>query len=66
MSKYTITINCEDEFEMEAHAKAVKNRLKLECVYDEVFRPVIKYSENKELVESYEQVWKKLSEYLED
>jgi plasmid replication initiation protein len=66
MIKYTITTECEDEFEISAITNAVKNKLALSELYTEVFRPVIKYSEDEKLVESYEIVWKRVVEYLEE
>lgn len=64
--KYNITIECEDDFEVEAITNAVKNKLILDGIYDDVFRPIIKYSEDEKEVEAFEKVWSKLSEYLKD
>jgi len=62
--KYTITIETEEEFERQAICDAVKNKLLLENIYDDVFRPVIKYSEDEKEVEAYLKVWEVLNEYL--
>jgi hypothetical protein len=62
--KYTITIETEEEFERQAICDAVKNKLLLESIYDDVFRPVIKYSEDEKEVEAYTKVWEVLNEYL--
>lgn len=62
--KMRIEIDVEDRFEKEAILDAVKNKLKLESVYDEVFRRVIKYSQDEKEVEAYSLVWEKLNEYL--
>jgi hypothetical protein len=65
MIKYTITVECEDDFDREAITDAVKNKLVIEQLYDEVFRPVIKYGENEDLAIAYSEVWEKVKEYLE-
>jgi cytochrome c556 len=66
MIKYTITAECEDDFDREAITDAVKNKLVIEQLYDEVFRPVIKYSEDAGEVAAYETVWENVKEYLEN
>lgn len=66
MIKYTITVECEDDFDREAITDAVKNKLVIEQLYDEVFRPVIKYSENDNEVAAYESVWESVKQYLEN
>lgn len=66
MIKYTIIVKCEDREDLKAITNAEKNQLKLDCLYDEVFRPVIKYGENKEEVEAFEKVWEKLNDYLQE
>ena len=66
MMKYTITIECEDEFDISAITNATKNKLTLEELYDEVFRPVLKYSDDDKLVEAYRIVWERVSAYLEE
>lgn len=65
MIKYTITAECEDDFDRAAITDAVKNKLVIEQLYDEVFRNVIKYSEDSKLVEAYETVWETVKGYLE-
>lgn len=62
--KYTITIETEEEFERRAICDAVKNKLLLEGIYDDVFRRVIKYSEDKKEVKAFEMVWEVLNQYL--
>jgi len=64
--KIKMLITCEDDFEKQAVIDCVKNKLKLESIYDDVFRPVIKYSEDEKLVEAYSLVWNFLAEYLEE
>jgi hypothetical protein len=66
MIKYTITAECEDEFDKNAILDAVKNKLAIEQLYDEVFRPVIKYSDDPDKINSYTEVWEKVYKYLED
>lgn len=63
-SKYKIVVQCEDEWEMNVIANAKKNKLALDTIYDEVFRPIIKYGTDLKEVEAFEMVWKKLSEHL--
>lgn len=65
MIKYTITAECEDDFDKEAITDAVKNKLTLEQLYDEVFRPVIKYNEDEKIVAAFETVWEDVKDYLE-
>jgi hypothetical protein len=65
MIKYTITTECEDDFDRDAIVNAVKNKLLLEGIYDEVFRLKIKYGSEKE-AEKYGEVWEHLKEYLND
>jgi hypothetical protein len=64
--KYTITVETEDEFERIAIINAVKNKLLIDELYNEVFRPVIKYSEDEKEIEYFLKVWEKVSEYLYD
>jgi len=64
--KYEITVRTDDEFERDAIMQAVGNKLKLEGLYDEVFRRVIKYGQDEKEIEAYEMVWKKVTEYLEE
>jgi hypothetical protein len=64
--KCTIIVECDDKFDEEAIIDAMKNKLTLENMYTEVFRPVIKYSEDDQLVTAYETVWNNLKEYLEN
>ena len=66
MIKYTITSECEDDFDKEAILDAVKNKLALEQLYNDVFRPVIKYSEDAGEVAAYETVWENVKQYLEN
>jgi hypothetical protein len=66
MIKYTITVECEDDFDKQAILDAVKNKLAIDQLYDEVFRPIIKYSENELEVDAYEIVWNSVRDYLEN
>lgn len=58
--KYTVTIDCKDEEELGIIKSAKTNYFILQGLYDSVFRPVIRYSEDAELVEKFETVWEKL------
>lgn len=63
--KYRIIVETEDEFERMAIINAVKNKLLVDELYNDVFRPVIKYGEDEEEIEWYMKVWEKVSDYLE-
>lgn len=63
--KFLITVECEDEFDREAVVDCVKNKLLIDSIYDDVFRPVFKYSDNKKEIKAFEMVWSKLEKYLE-
>lgn len=62
--KFTITVECEDDFEKDAILNCVKNKLLLDGIYDEVFRKVIKYEQDVTKVEAFEMVWSELSKHL--
>lgn len=62
--KQIIISLCEDDFDKDAVINAVKNKLKLEGIYDEVFRKHIKYE--SALRVEFELVWDQLKEYLEE
>ena len=64
--KFKIVIECEDEEELEIIKSAKTNYFILQGLYDEVFRPVIKYSESGELIELYEDVWARVNRYIEE
>lgn len=64
--KYTITISTDDNFERDAIMQAVENKLKLDNIYNDIFRPVIKYSVNEKEIEAFELVWEKLNIYLSE
>lgn len=66
MITYTITAQCVDDFDAQAIVDAVKNKLALEQLYNDVFRPVIKYSEDAGEVAAYETVWNNVKQYLEN
>ena len=62
--KIKMIITCEDDFEKQAVIDCVKNKLKLESIYADVFRPIIKYNDDDELVKAYSLVWESLANYL--
>ena len=64
--KFKITIECEDEEELEIIKSAKTNYFILQGLYDEVFRPVIKYSENGKLIEIYGDVWARVNRYIKE
>lgn len=63
--KYRITIETEDEFERVAIINAVKNKVLIDGLYDEVFRPVIKYGDDEEMSEIYYELWEKINAYFD-
>lgn len=63
--KYVVQIECESKEDAEIITNATKNYLIVTQLYNEIFRPVIKYSEDAELVAAYETVWQKVNEYIE-
>lgn len=64
-TRYSITINCEDEEEVRIINSARANYRIVNDLYDEVFRPVVKYGESEEQVKLYLEVWDKIREYYE-
>lgn len=64
--KIKFEIEPEDEFEQKAIVDAVKNKLLIDGIYDEVFRPVIKYGEDEEKIKAYRMVWDAVRDYLEE
>ena len=62
--KTEIKLYPETEQEANAIINAISNKDKLDNIYDEVFRPVIKYGQDEKKVEAFEMVWKQLGEYL--
>jgi predicted kinase len=63
--KYRMVITCDSEEELEAITYAMKNKAKVDCMYDDVFRPIIKYSENEREVKAFRLVWETLKDYLD-
>ncbi len=66
ISKHTLTISVDTDEDLIPYSNAVKNKIKLENIYNDVFRPIIKYSQDEKLVAAYELVWEKLGPYLHD
>ena len=62
--KYLMTLECEDDFDRQAVIDCVKNKLTLECLYDDVFRPKIKYSEDQGT--TWQIVWEEVERYLNE
>lgn len=62
--KTKIIFTIEEEFEKRALLNAVKNQAIIDNIYDEIFRPVIKYSDDAKEVEVAEMLWKKCSELI--
>ena len=51
------------EYELTALAKRYKYKRFFDELYDEVFRPVIKYSDDEKLSNKYEMIWDKIQEF---
>jgi hypothetical protein len=66
MIKHTVTSECETDEDLMAIVNASRNQMLIDCLYDDVFRPVIKYSDNENDISAYEQVWKKVSEHFKE
>jgi len=64
--KTKLTYYPETEEDLKHLSNAISNGVKLDNIYDEVFRKVLKYSESEKEVEAYTLVWDKLNEYLND
>jgi hypothetical protein len=64
--KYTIIVECEDDWQLETITHAVKNKLKIESLYQDVFRRVLKHGEDQTECDCYERVWEKVSDHFEE
>lgn len=71
--KYIITIEPgEPDYEKDEHnledidalLNASKNKRLIDEMYDQVFRPVIRYSNDEIMKDKFETVWEKVWEYL--
>lgn len=62
--KYLMTLDCEDEFDRQAVIDCVKNKLTIESLYSDVFRPKIKYGEDQQT--TWQNVWEELDRYLDE
>lgn len=62
--KFLITLECEDEFDRQAAIDCVKNKLTVESIYSDVFRPKIKYGEDQNT--SWQKVWEELERYIDE
>lgn len=60
--KYLVTLECEDDFDRQAVVDCVKNKLKVDCLYDDVFRPKIKYGEDQ--TTTWEIAWEEVARYF--
>jgi hypothetical protein len=64
MVKFSVKIETEDEFELKAYINATRNHVNIEELYDEVFRPVIKYGEDEDKSALYHELWLKCQEHF--
>ena len=67
--KQTITFECDtidDREKIEAINNCFINQRFVDEFYDEIFRPVIKYIHDDELVEIYRNLSEKLHDFLEE
>jgi|WetSurMetagenome_2_1015567.scaffolds.fasta_scaffold1797123_1 hypothetical protein len=62
---YEFKVITEHEDDLIPFTNAIKNHYALSEIYQEVFRPVIRYSEDEAKVSRYEEVWKEVRGYLE-
>jgi len=67
--KFTFDSDSESRSEIRLATKALTNaelnQSKIDDLYDDVFRPVIKYGEDEAVAKVYEEVWVKLVEHFE-
>ena len=61
---YEMTIKSEDKEDIEDAINGRKNKILIDELYNEIFRPIIKYGNDEELIKAYETVWEKLGPYL--
>lgn len=69
--KTTITIEIDHENDAAEHElKAIydrhKNKRFVDDLYDEVFRPIIRYEENTKKRKQYEEVWNQIAAYMNE
>ena len=64
--KQRLIIEKESVQEMLPYIYAEINALRIDTLYDECFRSVIKYSDNQIQANFYEEVWKKVYEHFND
>lgn len=62
--KYLMTLECEDEFDRQAVIDCVKNKLTIESLYSDVFRPKIKYGEDQQT--TWQQAWEEIERYMDE
>ena len=62
--KYTVTIECDDDDDFKIITSAKSNYYLLEGLYDECFRPKIKYGDEVES-EAFEKVWPVVFNYID-
>lgn len=65
--KITYEINEKDEnfeFNKVAFHHAIHHKLKLDTMYDEVFRPKMKYGQDSKEIEMYEKIWQEIYEHF--
>jgi hypothetical protein len=62
--KTKITLKTNDNEEIDAIINRHKYKQFHDELYDEVFRKVIRYSEDEKLVSCYERVWKEIYEHM--
>lgn len=51
-------------FKQQALANAFSNKVKIDCIYEEVFRKKIKYGEDQREIEIYERIWSEIYEHF--
>jgi hypothetical protein len=65
--KAKIEIEISEDHDLEYELTALANRYKykrfFDDLYDEVFRPVIKYSDDESEIDAFDDVWDKVREF---
>lgn len=55
----------EDSTELRWLGDYRRNGVFVDCLYDEVFRPIIRYSEDMVKVQYYEELWQEIYQFLD-
>jgi hypothetical protein len=54
------------EYELEVMTERYNNSKIVTDLYDTVFRPIIKYSQNQNEIKAFEKVWEEVYKFMQD